>query len=136
MDIGYSERMPKLNSRIRHVVGVPLAFGLLMTVQACVCSAGDWPRFLGPNGNNVSSETGLLSKWPADGVPLVWQKEIGSGYSAPSVLGNRVVLYHRVKDDEVVECFDSTTGQSLWWHSSPSEFSDPYGYNNGPRCTP
>ena len=34
----------------------------------------DWPRFLGPRANNVSSETGLLEKWPTNGVPLVWGK--------------------------------------------------------------
>jgi outer membrane protein assembly factor BamB len=78
----------------------------------------------------------LLEKWPVDGLPLVWQKDVGSGYSAPSILGTHLVLHHRLKDEEVVECFDAATGNPLWRHSNPSSFADPFGYNNGPRCTP
>jgi outer membrane protein assembly factor BamB len=95
-----------------------------------------WPRFLGPSGNNISPETGLIPSWPTEGPRIVWSKEVGSGYSAPSILGNRLVLHHRVGDREAVECFDAATGQPVWRHDYPSRFSDPFGYNNGPRCTP
>jgi outer membrane protein assembly factor BamB len=78
----------------------------------------------------------LLEKWPAGGLPLVWQKDVGSGYSAPSVLGSYLVLHHRLKEEEIVDCFDATTGNPVGRHSNPSTFTDPFGYNNGPRCTP
>lgn len=100
------------------------------------CGGEDWPRFLGPRGNNSSAETGLIERWPTNGPPLFWEKAVGSGYGAPSVLGQIVVLHHRLGDTEIVESFDAGTGKSLWRHSSPSRFADPYGYNNGPRCTP
>ncbi len=96
----------------------------------------DWPRFLGAHANNHSLETGLVEKWPSEGPPVLWQKDVGSGYSAPSVLGQKLVLHHRVKDEEIVECFDANTGESLWHYSYPSQFRDPFGYNNGPRATP
>jgi outer membrane protein assembly factor BamB len=99
-------------------------------------AGGDWPRFLGPSANGISSETGLLDQWPSNGPPVLWQTRTGAGYGAPSVLGNRLVLHHRIDDDEVVECFAADTGKSLWRYSYPSHFIDPYGYNNGPRCTP
>ena len=67
---------------------------------------------------------------------MLWEKKIGTGYGAPSVLGNRLVLHHRIGDEEIVECFDATDGHSLWHFGYPSQFVDPYGYNNGPRCTP
>jgi outer membrane protein assembly factor BamB len=67
---------------------------------------------------------------------MVWQKQIGTGYSAPSVRGDLLVLHHRVADEEIVEAFESGTGKSLWRHAYRSHFIDPYGYNNGPRCTP
>jgi outer membrane protein assembly factor BamB len=97
---------------------------------------GDWPRFLGPHGDNTSTETGLVEKWPTNGPPVLWEKEVGSGYSAPSIIGKRLVLHHRLKDEEIVQCFDSGNGQSLWRYGYPSAFTDPFGYNNGPRCTP
>ncbi len=96
----------------------------------------DWPQFLGPRANGTSAETGLLDKWPDTGPPPLWKKSIGTGYGAPSVLGNRLVFHHRIGDEEIVECLDAADGHSLWRFSSPSHFEDPYGYNNGPRCTP
>jgi outer membrane protein assembly factor BamB len=99
-------------------------------------SGYDWPRFLGPTGNNISVETGLLTRWPSNGPPLLWEKKIGTGYSAPSVRGDLLVLHHRVGAEEVIEAFQAATGKPAWRHAYPSAFVDPYGYNNGPRCTP
>jgi outer membrane protein assembly factor BamB len=96
----------------------------------------DWPRFLGPHANGISDETGLLDQWTSNGPPLVWEKGVGTGYGAPSVLDQKVVLHHRVNDEEVVECFAGETGKTLWRFAYASHFIDPYGYNNGPRCTP
>ncbi|MDX1952236.1 MAG: PQQ-binding-like beta-propeller repeat protein [Verrucomicrobiota bacterium] len=98
--------------------------------------AADWPRFLGPLGNGISRETNLISKWGTNGPALIWDKEVGTGYSAPSILGDLIVLHHRVGRDEQVEAFSKKTGSSVWKHAYPSNFIDPYGYNNGPRCTP
>lgn len=96
----------------------------------------DWPQFLGPQRDNVADETGLIDRWPAQGPPQVWEMDMGSGYSAPSVLGGVLVLHHRLGDEEIVEAMDASTGKTKWRHKDPSRFRDPFGYNNGPRCTP
>ena len=62
----------------------------LASLWAAESTGEDWPRFLGPRGDGVSSETGLLEKWPAKGPPLLWEKQVGAGYSAPSVRGSRL----------------------------------------------
>jgi hypothetical protein len=103
----------------------------------------DWPEFLGPRGAGISGETGLLETWPAEGPPVLWKKQIGEGYAAPSIRGNRLVLFHRPQTKqgisgpkELVECFAADSGEPLWQFSCETAFSDPYGYNGGPRCTP
>lgn len=96
----------------------------------------DWPCFLGPQHTGISGESGLLAKWPNGGPTRLWDREVGTGYSAPSVLGNRLVFHHRLKEEEITECLRADTGAPLWKHSEPSQFVDPYGYNNGPRCSP
>ncbi len=96
----------------------------------------DWPRFLGPRADNTSIETGLLDKFPTNGPPVLWDIAVGTGYSAPSVRGAMLVLHHRLRDEEIVEAFDTATGKSRWRHAYPSRFIDPFGYNNGPRGTP
>ena len=98
--------------------------------------ASDWPHFLGPHDNGVSDETGLLDKFSTNGPPILWTKKIGTGYSAPSVIGDRLVLHHRLGDQEIVECFQVTNAASIWRYAYASHFVDPYGYNNGPRSTP
>lgn len=115
------------------------SFGFVFAVIASLtlpCSAEDWPRFLGPRGDNTSIETGLFDKFSTNGVPIVWEKKIGTGYSAPSVRDGRLVLFHRLGGEEVVECFEATSGKAIWRYAYPSSYIDPYGYNNGPRCTP
>jgi outer membrane protein assembly factor BamB len=67
---------------------------------------------------------------------MVWEKEIGSGYSAPSVLGGKLVIHHRLQDEEIVECLGAENSTWVWRYAYPSAFTDPFGYNNGPRCTP
>lgn len=91
---------------------------------------------MGPQRDQTSPETGLLDAVPAGGLKLVFEKRVGTGYSAPSVRGDVMVVHHRVGEQEVVEACSATTGATLWKHVYPSSFRDPFGYNNGPRCSP
>lgn len=115
----------------------PISTVLLLLLGAALSvSAADWPRFLGPNGDGTSPETNLVDRIPTNGLPLLWEKPIGTGYSAPSILGNTLVVFHRLADEEIAEAIAADTGKSLWKHAAKSAFRDPYGYNNGPRCSP
>jgi outer membrane protein assembly factor BamB len=96
----------------------------------------DWPQFLGPNRNGTSPETGLLVTWPDKGPPKVWEKEVGDGYSGPVVAGNRLILFHRLANNEVVECLDPANGKGVWKFEYPTAYQDDYGKGNGPRATP
>jgi outer membrane protein assembly factor BamB len=96
----------------------------------------DWPIFLGPEENGYSRETNLLDKWPEEGPPVVWKRRVGTGYSAPSVRGNLLIVHHRLKDKDIVEAMHAVTGETQWRYEYDTDYADPYGYNNGPRCTP
>ena len=83
---------------------------ILVCLAGQLCSvalAGDWPQFRGPERDGVSKETGLAASWPRGGPPVVWDKRVGEGYSGPVVAGNRMILFHRLDDKEVVECLDA-----------------------------
>ena len=96
----------------------------------------NWPRFLGPDGTGKSEETHLTDNWPSTGPERLWKQDIGTGYSAPSIIGDQLVLHHRIKNQEIVEAFSATIGTRDWKYAYPSRFIDPFGYNNGPRCSP
>lgn len=120
----------QMSSPVLAVLGCVLLAAILNS------PAADWPQFLGPHANGVSDEKGLLDSWPEKGPPIAWTKEAGTGYSAPSIREGKLVLHHRVQNKEIVQVFNAKTGAAGWSYSYPSEFIDPYGYNNGPRSTP
>jgi len=98
--------------------------------------AADWPQFLGPSGDNHSPETNLVENFPPTGPRVLFDLPVGTGYAAPSVGSGKLLLFHRVGPNELLEAKDPSSGQSLWTNSYPTSFQDPYGYNNGPRCAP
>jgi outer membrane protein assembly factor BamB len=99
-------------------------------------SGNDWPIFLGPHGTGISDETGLLDKWPEEGPAVLWDKKVGTGYSSPSIRGDKLVVHHRLRDLDVIECVRADDGSAIWKYEYDTDFTDPYGYNNGPRASP
>jgi outer membrane protein assembly factor BamB len=95
----------------------------------------DWPQWRGPDRTEHSAETGLLKSWPKEGPPLVWtKKDLGGGYSTPSVAGGRIFGMSYRDKDEVVWALDEQTGRELWAKKIAGKGSA--GYNEGPRSTP
>jgi outer membrane protein assembly factor BamB len=99
-------------------------------------AGADWPQFMGPSRNGVSEETGLLQTWPKEGPPVVWQREVGSGFSAPVVAGDRLIVFHRLGNKELVQCLDAATGKGKWETGYATGYTDDYGKGDGPRSTP
>jgi outer membrane protein assembly factor BamB len=93
-----------------------LAFSALFAAFALVLLAADWPQWRGLNRDGVSKETGLLQQWPEGGPKLIWQvKDVGEGYSTPSVVGDRIYLLgSEGLDDESVYCLSATDGKTIW----------------------
>src|SRR5687768_14505319 len=93
---------------------------LVLMIAACLVATTDaasWPQWRGPERNGVSTETGLLDQWPAEGPKLLWQRnELGGGYSTPAVVGNRLyVLGSSDAENEFIQALDvANRGQELW----------------------
>lgn len=102
----------------------------------------DWPQWRGPERNGHSKETGLLQAWPKDGPKLLWtMKDLGEGYTTPSVAAGRIFLMSnrrtkgRPKPDEYVVALNDENGKELWATVVGPERANGGGYP-GPRCTP
>jgi outer membrane protein assembly factor BamB len=106
--------MQKLLNR-RRLMAYPL-------MAVCLCSlavslqAADWPQWRGPQRNGISAETGLLKEWPKEGPKLIWKvTDVGSGYSTPAVIGDRIYLLgNEGLDNEFVECRSAKDGGKVW----------------------
>ena len=110
-----------------HVAPAPLSKDAVTT---------EWPCVLGPSHNETSAETHILGKFPASGPKLVWEMNKGEGYAAPVIAEGRLVVFHRVGDQEVVDCLSPDDGSQFWRYAYPTDYRDEYGYCNGPRSSP
>ena len=77
--------------------------------------AQDWPQYLGPNRNGLSTQKDILRSWPENGPEVLWTVDVGIGFGGPVVKDGKVYLLDR--DDEVgdiMQCFDLSDGEELW----------------------
>ena len=98
--------------------------------------SANWPRLFGPTGDSIVPDQPLdLGRIEKD-LPILWEHELGESYSSPAIHGNRIILFHRINDEEIIDCLDVETTKRKWRFRYPSQYVDRYGYNNGPRSTP
>jgi len=109
------------------------AFALCAVVAV---AAEDWPQFLGPARNGVYTGPPLADRLPAGGPKVVWRKQVGAGFAGPAVAGTRVILFHRVAREEVVESLDTRDGTQQWRYAYPTTYRDDFGFDEGPRAVP
>ncbi len=93
---------------------------------SAVCSVGvlvaaasaygiDWPQWRGPDRTGVSTETGLLKQWPAEGPKLLWRAEgCGDAHATPSVANGKIYGMGLRGEDEVVWARAVATGAEIW----------------------
>lgn len=77
--------------------------------------AQDWPQFMGPNRNSISSEKGILRGWPETGPEILWSVPVGIGYGGPVAKDGKVYLLDRDdKKGDIMRCFDLNSGAEIW----------------------
>lgn len=109
-----------------------------LTLVACLSAsshAEDWPQWMGPNRDGLTTETGLLQAWPEGGPERVWlSKNCGLGYSGPAIVAGKLYLMGSRDGVEQLLCLDAATGDELWAVDLGEEYDN--GWGNGPRGTP
>jgi len=105
-------------------------------------SQPSWPTFRGTQHAGVSSETGLLQKWPEGGPKLLWDtKGCGRGYASLAIVGDKIYtlgdgLSVAEDKDEYLSCCSKADGKPIWktktgpaWESGSPDW-------RSSRCTP
>jgi outer membrane protein assembly factor BamB len=109
---------------------------LILATLALKSWGADWPQLLGPTRDGVYAGHDLGDSWPSSGPTVVWQKDVGQGFSGPAVAAGRLILFHRLGDKQTVECLEATTGKRFWSFGYPTAYHDDFGFDEGPRATP
>lgn len=122
----------------------------IVLVWSVFGQAADWPQWMGPNRDDLWTETEIIDRFPDSGPQVLWRVPIHGGYAGPAVANGKVYVADYLKtegDDtpdpsrrnelkgrERILCLDAKTGLELWKH----EYECPYqvSYPAGPRCTP
>jgi len=118
---------------LRRTLGCLLALGVLANSPAGAADAPFWPQFHGPNRDNISTETGLLKRWPASGPPLLWTaRGMGRGFSSMSLAHGLIFTAGAIGDRTVVTALD-LDGKLQWQYDNGPAWS---GSSPGSRSTP
>ncbi|MBM3779791.1 MAG: hypothetical protein FJW23_16375 [Acidimicrobiia bacterium] len=119
---------------------VVIALVAMLSVDVSAARAEDWPEFRGKGRRGDWNETGILERFPDDGLKIIWRTPIKAGYSSPTVADGRVFLSDRTiisgpKGTERAFALDEQTGALLWEVSWEADYGG-IMWPNGPRATP
>ncbi len=101
---------------------------------AAHASRNYWTNFRGPNRDGFYDEMPVLTKWPSQGLPLIWKAPVGLGYASFTIADGRAYTIEQRRQREIVAAYDINTGRELWTQGWNAEYTDSTG--DGPRTTP
>src|SRR5688572_11719571 len=101
-------------------------------------AATDITQWRGANRDGVVTGFTAPAAWP-ETLTQRWKIDIGLGYATPLVVGNRVYVFSRQGEDEVMSAVDAASGKVLWRTAYPAPFemsSAAKAHGPGPKSTP
>jgi outer membrane protein assembly factor BamB len=119
------------------LIGVAVVIGVASDVGGQGRSA-DWPQWRGPNRDGAVASFTEPSSWP-DQLTRKWKVDVGLGYATPILIGNRVYMYSRRDDNEVLTALEADTGKEIWHSGYAAPFTmNPAAarHEKGPKSTP
>jgi outer membrane protein assembly factor BamB len=110
----------------------------VLALAVGAAAAAGWPQWRGPGRDGQIVGFAAPVAWPKELVRQ-WKVEVGEGHASPVVEDDRVFVFSREKDDEVVRALSLADGKELWKASYPAPFQpSPWalGHGKGPKATP
>jgi len=121
-----------------HIAAIALVASCFTVHLVAQNRPADWPQWRGPNRDGVIPSFTAPNPWP-EKLTRKWKVEVGLGYATPVVIGNRVYMFARQADEEVLGALDADTGKVLWRATYPAAFTiSPAAarHEKGPKATP
>src|SRR5207249_2466309 len=113
---------PRADTRVR-----PATIAIVLAIAATTIALGqtrsaDWPQWRGPNRDGAVPSFTAPKAWP-DALTRKWKVDVGLGYATPILVGNRIYMFSRRGDNEVLAALDADSGKELWATSYAASFN-------------
>jgi len=98
-----------------------ILFLLFFGIHSVFGNADDlgWPRWRGPNGDGLSTETDWNPETLAGGLNVLWKVDVGVGYSNIVIKNNRLYTMGigQKRKENVVYCLNANNGEVIWQYT-------------------
>ena len=95
-----------------------LAVVALLVVGFAPVAAQDWPQWRGPGRDGLISAFRDPAAWPMT-LTKRWNVDVGTGYATPLVVGDRLYVFTRQGENEVMTAFDAASARSFGGRAIP-----------------
>jgi outer membrane protein assembly factor BamB len=111
--------------------------GCVILIGAACVYAQDWPQWRGQNRDGKVSGFTAPAAWPKE-LTQKWKQTVGQGDSTPALVGDKLYVFVRQGDDEVLLCLYASDRSEEWKYKYPAKaISGPSAsVHSGPRSSP
>jgi outer membrane protein assembly factor BamB len=87
--------------------------GIFLSVSLATVTAQDWPQWRGTNRDARVSGFKAPAEWPQQ-LKQDWKISVGFADATPALVNNKLYVFTRQGENEVLQCLDAATGKQIW----------------------
>jgi outer membrane protein assembly factor BamB len=85
----------------------------ILSISVLTSQAQDWPQWRGINRDGKVTGFKAPQTWPQQ-LNQTWKVTVGLGDATPALLNNKLYVFTRQGENELLQCLDAATGKQLW----------------------
>jgi outer membrane protein assembly factor BamB len=118
-------------------VKILLLSAMFLSVNLLIIKSQDWPQWRGVNRDGKVIGFKAPGTWPQQ-FTNTWKINVGLGDATPALVKDRLYVFAKVGDNEVLQCLDAVTGKQIWQSAGyPAVVvAGPASTHPGPRSSP
>ena len=115
---------------------IAIVAGTLILISATGILAQDWPQWRGANRDGKVTGFATPENWQIE-LTQKWQVTVGAGDATPALVGDKLYVFTRQGENEVVLCLNADDGKELWRDQYTAQaVTGAAARHPGPRSSP
>ena len=110
--------------------------GLVLLIAARAGWSQDWPQWRGANRDAKTTGFTAPKTWPKE-LAQKWKVTVGQADATPALVGDKLYVFARQGEEEVLRCLDAKDGKEIWSDKYAAQgATGPASGHAGPRSSP